>query len=190
MTKIAIITSTTRPGRHSHEVAEWVKKFADQRTEATFEVVDIADYDLGNYDEAIPPSFGQYQQEGTKKWAAKIAEFDGFIFVTAEYNHSLPGALKNAIDFIYAEWTNKAAGIVSYGSAGGVRAAEHLRGILGELQIADVRSNVALSLFTDFENFTTFKPTDAHYPALGLLLDQVIGWSGALKTYREQLAAK
>jgi NAD(P)H-dependent FMN reductase len=126
MSKIAIITSTTRPGRHSHEVAEWVRKFAAQRTDATFEVVDIADYALGNYDEAIPPSFGQYQQDGTKKWADKIAEFDGFIFVTGEYNHSIPGALKNAIDFIYREWNNKAAGIVSYGSAGGVRAAEHL----------------------------------------------------------------
>ena len=97
---------------------------------------------------------GQYEQPHTKRWAEKIASFDGFVFVTPEYNHATSGALKNAIDFLYAEWNNKAAGFVSYGAAGGARAVEHLRLVLGELQIADVTSQVALSLLTDFENMT------------------------------------
>jgi NAD(P)H-dependent FMN reductase len=106
----------------------------------------------------LPPALGQYSQPHTLRWAEKIASFDGYVFVTPEYNHSTSGALKNAIDFLYGEWNNKAAGFVSYGSVGGARAVEHLRLIMGELQVADVRAQVALSLFTDFENFSVFTP--------------------------------
>src|SRR5690606_9197501 len=101
-------------------------------------------------------------------------------------NHSTSAALKNAIDFIYAEWNNKAAGFVSYGSAGGTRAVEHLRAIMAEVQIATVRSQVMLSLFTDFENMSQFKPADHHAKSVNSLLDQLIAWSGALKTVREK----
>jgi NAD(P)H-dependent FMN reductase len=121
----------------------------------------------------------------TKPWAAKIASFDGYVFVTPEYNHGISGALKNAIDFLYAEWNNKAAGFVSYGSAGGVRAVENLRLVMGEVQVADVRAQVMLSLFTDFENFTTFKPAAMHENSAKALLDQLVAWSGAMKTLRK-----
>jgi NAD(P)H-dependent FMN reductase len=190
MLKIAIIVGSTRPGRRAVPVAEWVLQNARKRTDASFEIVDIQDFDLPVLDEPMPPSMGQYSKPHTKAWAAKIASFDGFIFVTPEYNHSISGALKNAIDFIYAEWTNKAAGFVSYGSTGGARAVEHLRGIMGEVQVADVRAHVSLSLYTDFENFTTFKPAATHEAQLATLVDQLIAWSGALKTVREQRAAK
>jgi NAD(P)H-dependent FMN reductase len=113
-----------------------------------------------------------------------ISRFDGFIFVTAEYNHSVPGALKNALDFLYAEWNNKAAGFVSYGSAGGVRAVENLRLITAELQIAGVRAQVALPFASEFENYTSFTPSDDADEALKPLLDQLISWSTALKTIR------
>jgi NAD(P)H-dependent FMN reductase len=106
------------------------------------------------------------------------------VFVTAEYNHSIPAALKNALDSARDPWNNKAAGIVSYGSAGGARAAEHLRGILGELQIADVRSHVLLSLFEDFENWSDFKPRDIHQDNLKALFVQLENWSESLKTLR------
>jgi NAD(P)H-dependent FMN reductase len=132
---------------------------------------------------------GQYTQPHTKKWAAKIASFDGFVFVTPEYNHSTSGALKNAIDFLYAEWNNKAAGFVSYGSAMGVRAVEHLRLIMAELMIADVRAQVMLSLFTDFENFATFKPAAMKEKDVVVMLDQVVEWSEAMKTVRSQHVA-
>lgn len=184
MTKIAIIIGSTRPGRNAEAVAQWVYEIAKQRTDAEFELVDIADFNLPLLDEPVPPSMGQYSKEHTKAWSAKIASFDGFVFVTPEYNHATSGALKNAIDYLYTEWNNKAAGFVGYGSLGGSRAIENLRLIMGELQVADVRTQVSLSLFTDFENFSVFKPADHHIPSVNGMLDQVIAWSSALKSLR------
>jgi NAD(P)H-dependent FMN reductase len=184
MLKIAIILGSTRPGRNGEAVAKWVYDIAKKRKDAEFSLIDIKDYDLPLLDEPVPPSMGQYSQPHTKKWAATIASFDGFVFVTPEYNHSTSGALKNAIDFLYAEWNNKAAGFVSYGSAMGVRAVEHLRLIMGELMIADVRAQVMLSLFTDFENFSSFKPAGMKEKDVTVMLNQVIEWSEAMKTVR------
>ncbi len=184
MTKIAIIVGSTRPGRKADAVAAWVHQIAERRGDAQFEVVDIAGFNLPLLDEALPPSMGRYAKEHTRTWAAKIASFDGFVFVTPEYNHSTSGALKNAIDFLYAEWNNKAAGFVSYGAAGGTRAVEQLRLIVGELQIADVRAQVALSLFTDFENFSTFAPGAHQEDAVDGMLDQLVAWSDALAPVR------
>jgi len=148
--------------------------------------VDIKNFDLPLLDEPMPPSRGQYTQPHTKAWAAKIASFDAYVFVTPEYNHGPSGALKNAIDYLYREWNNKAAGFVGYGSAGGTRAVEQLRLVMGELLVADVRAQVALSLFTDFENFSTFNPAPMHEKYANVMLDQVIAWGGALKTLREE----
>jgi len=184
MLKIAVILGSTRPGRNGKAVAEWVYDVAKQRDDAEYELVDIAEYALPHLDEIVPPSLGQYSQPHTLAWANKIASFDGFVFVTPEYNHSTSGALKNAIDFLYAEWNNKAAGFVSYGSAGGTRAVEHLRLVMAELQVADVRAQVALSLFTDFENFSNFTPAPHQEQALGVVLDQVLAWSAALAEVR------
>ena len=184
--KIAIILGSTRPGRKGEAVARWVYEIAKKRIDAEFEFVDIKDFNLPLLDEPIPPSQGQYSKDHTKAWSAKIDSFDGYIFVTAEYNHGIPGALKNAIDYLYMEWNNKAAGFVGYGSAGGVRAAEQLRLVMAELQIADVRAQVTLSLFTDFENFTKFKPAAFQEQYVNTLLDQVIAWGRALKFLRTQ----
>ena len=184
MIRIAIIIGSTRPGRNGAPVARWVLDLAKQRSDAEYELVDIADFHLPHLDEAAPPSLGQYTQPHTLAWAEKIALFDGYVFVTPEYNHSTSGALKNAIDFLYAEWNNKAAGFVSYGSVGGTRAVEHLRLVMAELQVADVRAQVALSLFTDFTNFSTFTPAAFQAEAVGAVLDQVVAWSRALKSVR------
>jgi NAD(P)H-dependent FMN reductase len=167
-------------------VAKWVNEIAQKRADAEFELVDIKDYNLPLLDEPIPPSLGQYSNEHTKTWAAKIASFDAFVFVTPEYNHGTSGALKNAIDFLFKEWNNKAAGFVGYGSAGGVRAVESLRLVMGEIMVADVRAQVQLSLFTDFENFSTFKPAARQEQSVNDMLGQVIAWGGALKTLREK----
>ncbi|MFI6085195.1 NADPH-dependent FMN reductase [Streptomyces sp. NPDC051217] len=182
--KIAVILGSTRPGRNGEAVAKWAQEIAAQRDDAEFELVDIADFKLPHLDEAIPPSMGQYANAHTLAWAEKIASFDGYLFVTPEYNHSTSGALKNAIDFLYGEWNNKAAGFVSYGSVGGTRAVEHLRLIMSELQVATVRAQVALSLFSDFENFSAFKPGDHQKAALDTTLDQLVSWSKALQTVR------
>ncbi|MEK3886215.1 NADPH-dependent FMN reductase [Bacillus sp. FSL K6-3431] len=176
---IGIILGSTRQGRVSPHVGEWVKEIADKRGDANYEIVDIADYQLpflGTTDGTDP---------GIAAWTEKIFSLDGFVFIVQEYNHSISGALKNALDIANREaWGNKAAGMVSYGGAGGARAAEHLRGIFGELQIAGVKGHPTLSLFTDFDNFTSLKPADIHLPTVNLMLDQVNAWSGALKTLR------
>ena len=189
MPRIGVILGSTRPGRRGEQVARWVMDIACRRSDSDFELVDLADYPLPHLDEPLPPNMGQYQNTHTQNWAATIGRFDGFVFVTPEYNHSTPGVLKNAIDYLYAEWNNKAMGVVSYGAAGGVRAAEHLRLIAGELQMADVRTNVALSLFTDFENFTDLNPGSYQIEALDTLLGQVIAWSDALAPLRKPARA-
>jgi NAD(P)H-dependent FMN reductase len=188
MTRIGIILGSTRPNRNGEQVAKWVYDIASRRDDAEYELVDLRDYPLPHLDEPLPPSFGQYRNEHTRQWADKIASFDGFVIVTPEYNHSTSGVLKNAIDYLYAEWNNKAVGFVSYGSVGGARAAEHLRLVAGELQMADVRQQVALSLLTEFENFSVFKPGDYNRAALDTLLDQVVAWSNALAPLRQPAA--
>lgn len=186
MIKVGIILGSTRPGRNGEAVAKWVYELASRRDDAEYELVDLLDFPLPHLDEPVPPSLAQYTKEHTRAWSAKIASFDAYVFVTPEYNHSTSGALKNAIDFLYHEWVNKAAGFVSYGASGGARAAEHLRLIMGELQVADVRHQVTLSLYTDFENFTVFKPAAQHEANLNTMLHQVIAWGTALKSVRDK----
>ena len=185
MLRIAIIIGSTRPGRKGEAVAKWVYEIAQKRGDAEFELVDIKDFNLPLLDEPMPPSFGQYTKEHTKTWAAKIDSFDAYVFVTPEYNHATSGALKNAIDFLYKEWNNKAAGFVGYGGASGTRAVENLRLVMGELQVADVKAQVGLSLFTDFENFSVFKPAPQQEKSVHTMLDQLITWGAAFKTMRE-----
>ena len=182
--RIAIILGSTRPGRNGEAVSQWIYGIAKKRNDADFELVDIKDFTLPLLDEPVPPSMGRYSQEHTRTWSAKIASFDAYVFITAEYNHGIPGALKNAIDFLFKEWNNKVAGFVSYGSAGGVRSVEQLRLVMSELQIATVRAQVQLSLFTDFENFTKFNPAPYQEKSVDTMLDQVIAWGGALKALR------
>ncbi|WP_127498014.1 NADPH-dependent FMN reductase [Actinoplanes solisilvae] len=185
MTKIGIILGSTRPGRNGEAVAKWVLDIASKRSDAEYELVDLLDYNLPHLDEAVPPSMDMYSKPHTLEWAQKIDSFDGFIIVTPEYNHSTSGALKNAIDFLYKEWNNKAVGFVGYGSVGGARAVEHLRLISAELQLADVRAQVLLSLMNDFENFSKFLPNDYQVQALNTVLDQTVAWSKALEPLRK-----
>ncbi|MDD5060352.1 MAG: NAD(P)H-dependent oxidoreductase [Candidatus Omnitrophica bacterium] len=186
MIKIGIVIGSTRPGRKGETVARWIYEIAKKRQNAEFELVDIKDYNLPLLDEPIPPSMGKYSQEHTKIWAAKIDSFDAFIFVTPEYNHSTSGALKNALDYLYKEWNNKAAGFVGYGSVGGARAIEQLRLVMGELQVADVRAQVMLSLSTDFENYKEFKPASFQEKSVNSMLDQLIAWGETLQTLRKK----
>lgn len=178
MLNIGIVLGSTREGRVSPQVGEWVKELADKRGDANYEVIDIADYNL--------PLLGEAGQDasGAAAWSEKIAQMDGFIFIVQEYNHSISASLKNALDYLRVEWNNKAAGIVSYGSVGGARATEHLRGILSELSIAHVRVHPALSLFTDFENGTHFAPKDVQTQSVNDMLDQLLPWTEAMQSVR------
>ena len=178
MLKIGIVLGSTREGRVSPQVGEWVKEIADKRGDAEYQIIDIAEFKL--------PLLGEagVDASGAAAWSTQINGCDGFVFIVQEYNHSITGALKNALDYLRVEWNNKAAGIVSYGSVGGARATEHLRGILSELSVAHVRVHPALSLFTDFENGSVFKPKDVQADSVNQMLDQVIPWTTALKTIR------
>lgn len=182
--RVAIIVGSTRPGRHSEAVAHWVGDLARERGDATFDVIDIADFALPLFDEPLPPLAGQYSRPHTQRWAAAIDAFDAYVFVTPEYNHSTSAALKNAIDFLFAEWNDKAAGFVSYGVEGGIRAVEHLRLVLGELKVADVRTNVALTFADDFEDYAAFTPRPSRAGDLTGMLDELIAWGTALRTLR------
>lgn len=184
MIRIGIILGSTRPNRNGEQVAKWVSDMASRRSDAEFELIDLRDHPLPHLEEAPLARTGPSQNEHIRAWSEKIASFDGFVIVTPEYNHSAPGVLKNALDHLYAEWNNKAAGIVSYGVVGGARAAEQLRMVCGALQMADVSQQVTLSLFTEFENRSIFKPSDYNATALDAMLDQVLTWSTALAPLR------
>lgn len=187
MTRIGIILGSTRPGRLGAQVAGWVHEVSALRHDADFEIVDLGEFRLPLFDQAVPPAMGGTGGEETQAWVRTIDGFDGFVFVTAEYNQQLPAALKNAIDFVYAEWADKTAAIVSYGVAGGAGSAAQLRQLCGLLGMAVVPAQVSLHLATDFENFTAFVPGDHSARALDRLLDNVVTWTEALAPLRGRL---
>lgn len=189
MTRIGIIVGSTRPNRRGALVARWVFEHAQARGDAEYEVVDLAETGLPILDEPEPAAMGAYHHSHTLAWSQTVAGFDGFVFVTPEYNHSVPAALKNAIDYLFAEWHDKAAGFVGYGINGGVRAVEHLRHICAEVKMADVGSAVALAVFDDFEGagpveVGTLAPGDHQASGLHRMLDDVLAWSTALSPLR------
>lgn len=189
MTRIGIIIGSTRPGRLGAQVAGWVHQVAARRSDAEFELVDLADFRLPLFDQAVPPAMGGAGGPEAQAWVRTVDALDGFVFVTPEYNQQLPGALKNAIDYVYAGWADKAAGIVSYGAVGGSGSAAQLRQLCGLLGLADVPAQVSLHLATDFEDFTVFAPSGSRARSLGELLDRVVAWTTALEPVRSARAA-
>jgi NAD(P)H-dependent FMN reductase len=184
MTKIAIIVGSTRPGRIGRPVADWVHRIASKRTEAEYDIVDLAEQDLPLYDEQIPAAVGQYAGEHTKNWAAVVGRYDGFLVVTPEYNHAPPAALKNAFDFVHAEWGNKAIGFVGYGAVGAARAVEQLKPVATELSLAPVAAQVTLLIPGDFPNYPEFEPQEFREAELERVLNQLESWSKALAAVR------
>jgi len=194
MTTIGLVLGSTRPGRRCHLIGEWVAKCAAARGDGVdYVVLDLADFDLPVLDEPLPAKWGRYEHDHTRRWAAAVGPCDGFVFITPEYNHAEPGALKNAIDFLFDEWSHKAAGFVTYGTQGGYRAAESLRLVLAELHVATVRQQVAVNLSTDFEITDPtqpgiYQPAAHHEQHLATLLDEVVAWSTALAPVRSKRA--
>lgn len=180
--KVAIIVGTTRPGRKADTVARWVHAIAAKRHDAAYEIVDIADFALPHLDEPMPALTGEYSRPHTHAWAETIGSFDAFVFVTPEYNASIPGVLKNAIDYLGAEWGGKAVGFVGYGMEGGTRAVAHLRDVLGNLKAHGVEPAVELSLPEDFENFSVFAPRESRQKQALAMLDALLPEATRLKT--------
>ncbi|GIJ50681.1 FMN reductase [Virgisporangium aliadipatigenens] len=183
--RIGVIVGSTRPGRRAETVARWIIDEAARHPGGTFDLVDLADHDLPLLDEPIPAMAGNYHHPHTRRWAETIAGYDGFVFVVPEYNRSIPAALKNAVDYLFAEWRDKAAGFVGYGAtAGGSRAVEHLRQILAEVHVADVRTPVLLGVFDDFDADGRPAPRPHHAKAVDMMLGELLTWGRALRTVR------
>jgi NAD(P)H-dependent FMN reductase len=187
---LGVVLGSTRPGGRGASVASWLLEAGAAHLEraqanAALALLDVAEFELPLLDEPVPASFGEYEGAHTRCWAAAVDACDGFVFVTPEYNHSTSAALKNAIDFVFAEWHDKAAGLVGYGVTGGVRAVEHLRQVLAELRIADVRTTVNLTLGDDFAERTA-APRPRQSDQLATMLDEVVSWSRALRAVRDR----
>lgn len=187
--KIGIIISTTRAARFGHKPAEWVRDIAAKHDDIETEIVDLRDFPMPFFDEVASNAWAPSQNPVAQRWQKKVGSFDGYIFVTAEYNHSMPAVLKNAIDYASPEWNKKAAGFVGYGGVGGARAVEHLRGIAAELQLATVRTGVYIQGADFMAVWKEGKELkDITYLEAGVkeMLDQLAWWSRALKVARDQ----
>lgn len=185
--RIGIILGSTRTGRFADRPAKWLLELAQKREDAAFELVDLRDYALPFFDEPKSPAREPSKNEAAQRWARKVNELDAFVFVTGEYNHSIPASLKNAIDYVYKEWNRKAAGFVAYGGAGGARAVEQLRLILVELQVAPIRSAVHIGR-PEFMELLMQGKTFADFPhleqAATILLDDIVWWGRTLRAGR------
>lgn len=187
--KIAIIISTTRAARFGHKPARWVQDIAGQRDDIETEIVDLRDFPMPFFDEVASNAWASSQNPVAQRWQNKIAEFDSYVLVTADYNHSIPAVLKNALDYAYPEWNKKAAGLVGYGSVGGARAIEHLRLIAAELQLATVSTGVYIQGADFMAVWKEGKDLkDINYLQTGVkdMLDQLVWWTKALKVARAQ----
>lgn len=187
--RIGIVIGTTRQGRFADKPAQWISNLAQQRTDMTFETVDLREYPLPHFDEPLPPLWGPAQNPVAKKWAAKIGELDGFIVVTAEYNHGPSGVLKNALDHAYTEWIRKPMAFVGYGGVGAARAIVHLREIAAELQMATVRNAVHIGR-VEFIGMLQQGKTFEDYPHLAesatAMFDELSWWANALGEARKK----
>lgn len=184
--KIGIISGSVREGNNAAAVSQWILDFANNRNDegVEYELVSLADYDLPLLGAKLPIELQESAGAAIQAWSEKIASFDGYVFVTPEYNHAVGGALKNAIDFLKPEVANKAAALVGYGSLGGARAHENMRVILGELSVATVRTTTNFSLMSDFENMSVFKPNDYNKVNAEGMFNDLLLWTKALNTIR------
>jgi len=190
MIKIALIIGSTRPNRFGPKVAAWIADLASSEKTAEFTVVDLADINLPMLDEPAPPMTGNYQNEHTKSWAKVIGGYDGFVFITPEYNYGYPASLKNALDFLYAEWNNKPVAFISYGaSAGGARAVEQLRAVIANVRLFDLNDHVAfVNYWEQLDQDGALQPTEAQTATAKKLLTGIAFWGAQFKRARAELA--
>lgn len=196
MTRISVIVGTTRPGRFSIKVANWILEQIEKQDGVDAKLLDLADFPMPFFEEAIPPSMPgrpPYENEVVKRWTGEIAASDGFVFVTGEYNHGYPAVLKNAIDYVYPEWNRKAAAFVSYGSVGGGRAVEQLRQVAAEVQMATARNAVHLPvgvLMAHFQGGDIGPGLAEQEAAAETMIGELLWWTNALKKARQEDASQ
>lgn len=182
--RISIILSSTRDNRFGEKVARWAESVAEKRTDMQVELVDLKEWDLPLFHGANPPSSGKYD-DVQKKWAAKIAQADGFLIVTPEYNHGYPGQLKNALDHLYTPWNYKPVAFLSYGGpAGGARAVEQLTSVAVELRMIPLRDSVALSLVGLALDEQGGPKSEFFGKRAATMCDELCFWAGAAREVR------
>ena len=186
MSTIGIIVGSTRPGRFSIQASQWLLDFANQRGDAEYVLVDIAAFDMPLFEEPMSPLYAPVRNENAQAFTARLGELDGFVFATPEYNHSTSGALKNALDYAYAEWNFKPAGFISWGAiAGGVRAVEHLRGILAELKVYDLCEQVVIpNFYLNLDEQGRYRFGESEERQATAMLDELVFWTEQMNTAR------
>jgi NAD(P)H-dependent FMN reductase len=187
--KIAIILGTTRATRFADKPAKWIHDIATQRTDLVTEIVDLRDFPMPFFDEVASNAWVPSKNEVAQRWQKKVAEFDGYIFVSAEYNRGVPAVLKNAMDYAYPEWNRKAAAYVGYGSVGGARSVEQLRLISIELQMAPTRTGVHIQgadFMAALKEGKNLKDIPHLQQNATDMLDQLVWWTNALRAARER----
>lgn len=189
--RIAVILGSTRATRFADIPAKWILDQANARGDIDAEIVDLRDFPLPLFDEVASNAWAPSQNEVAVAWQKKVASYDGYIFVVAEYNHSVTGALKNALDQAYVDWNKKAFGAIAYGSMGGARALEHLRGIGVELQMASTRSAVHIGggdfwkVHPGFGGSGNLADIEGTIGASAkAMLDELVWWTNATKAAR------
>jgi NAD(P)H-dependent FMN reductase len=185
--RIGIVLGSTREGRFADRPTEWLMSLAKLRTDATFEMVDLRDYLMPFFDEPRSPMMVPPRNEVALRWGKKLAELDGFIFITPEYNHGIPAVLKNALDYAYGEFNRKPATFVAYGNVGGARSVEQLRLVLAELQVASLKYTVHIG-YAEFLGMLMQGKTFADFPYLEQsavkMLDELVWWTNTLRAGR------
>jgi NAD(P)H-dependent FMN reductase len=183
---LQVIVGSTRPGRVGRAVAEWFCEQAVSRDHFRVELVDLAEIDLPLFDEPGHPRLGRYEHEHTRRWSETVARADAFAFVIPEYNHGINAAIKNAIDYLYAEWLHKPAGIVSYGGiSGGLRAAEMIRPILSGLKVVPMVESVIIPFIRNHIDGGRFHSTESIDRSARSMLDELVRWTEAMGPLRE-----
>jgi NAD(P)H-dependent FMN reductase len=192
MLKIKIILGSNRPSRFAEQPGAWLMKQSEKISDASFELIDLANVDLPFLDEPIPALHGEYQNDHTKAWSAVIDEADGFVFVVPEYNHGVTPVLKNALDYLYHEWTHKPVAFLSYGAdAGGARAVEQLRAIAGHFSMYDITEHVIMpEYYLNMDENKQFKFSQRHEKAAQAMMSQVVFWADQFQAARGVLAAR
>ena len=187
--RIGVIMSSTRSGRFADIPAQWLWEIVSKRDDAEFELIDLRDYPMPFFEEKLSPMYGPPENEAALRWGAKIASLDGYIFITAEYNHGITAVLKNALDYAYMEYNRKPAAFVGYGGAGGARAIEQLRLVLDELQVATLKHTVHVGA-GEMIGLVRQGKSMADYPYLAdstaPMLNEIVWWSDALKAARDK----
>lgn len=189
--KLKVISSSVRPGRKGPIIAGWMTGIADAYGSFEVELVDLGALNLPMMNEKEHPRLQQYEHQHSKDWSAKIDEADAFIFVTAEYDFGYPAPLRNALEYLYNEWTYKPAGLVSYGGiSAGTRAWNSLKGDLCSFKMVPVMDSVNIPQFGQFIKDGLLEPNESMLRGANALLKELLRWTKVLKAMREEAQQK